>query len=86
MFGSFMENEMKNTQLTASKLTTVNIGNRPVRNGETVLVDHTVKSFMVTVRSINKVGCEDIKNLIEKKFEVVQIDEAGSTSYFTPIG
>jgi hypothetical protein len=46
--------------------------------GRTVQVDHTVTTFVVTVRSLSNVGTDSIKNLIEKKFEVVDINIANS--------
>lgn len=44
--------------------------------GRTVQVDHKVTTFVVTVRSLSNVGTDSIKNLIEKKFEVVDINIA----------
>lgn len=47
--------------------------NEDVRDGQTVINDHTITGFHVSVRSMNLVGEETIKDLIEKKFEVVDI-------------
>lgn len=52
-----------------------NIGIKPISDGQTVLVDHTIRTFTVSVRSMNDVGANTIKDLIEKKFEVVSIEE-----------
>lgn len=54
---------------------TTMISNRPLRDGQTVTVDHTLRTFSVTVRSHINVGPETIKNLIEHKFEVVDVKE-----------
>jgi hypothetical protein len=51
------------------------------RDGETVTVDHSVRTFMVQIRSINTVGPESLKQLIEQKFEVTDIQETDGT-YF----
>lgn len=59
----------------------INIGPRVVRPDSTVTVDHTVQTFVVTVRSMGRVSSETIKNLIEKKYEVCNITEQGSTAY-----
>lgn len=59
------------------KTSFVNIGDwSDVQNHSvTSFVDHSVTSFVVAVRSINTVGPDSIKNLIEKKFEVISIEE-----------
>ena len=54
---------------------TQNIGDKPIGDGQTVQVDHTIKTFTVSVRSMSNVGADTIKNLIEAKFEVVEIKE-----------
>ena len=53
----------------------VNIGDSPINDGDTVQVDHNVTTFVVTIRSMGSVGVESIKDLIERKFEVVDIKE-----------
>ncbi len=59
------------------KSNTVNIGSNTVINdGDTVQVDHNVTTFVVSVRSMTNVGIETIKNLIQQKFEVVEINIA----------
>lgn len=54
---------------------TQNIGDKPIGDGQTVIVDHTIKTFTVSVRSTSNVGADTIKNLIEAKYEVVEIEE-----------
>jgi hypothetical protein len=53
---------------------TQNIGQKPIRDGQTVLIDHTIRTFVVQVRSTTQVGVDTIKDLIEKKHEVVSIE------------
>lgn len=50
-------------------------GSNPER-GETISVDHTTTEFRVVIRSMSgQVGPETMKNLIQQKFEVVEIEE-----------
>jgi hypothetical protein len=62
----------------------VNIGSSPIKPGETVLLDHSVRTFVISIRSFNTVGPETIKNLIESKFEVVSIQQTGQVNMITP--
>jgi hypothetical protein len=55
------------------------------KNGETVQVDHSIKTFVVRVRSMTNVGPDTIKNLIEKKFEVVSCEETDLQVIATPL-
>ena len=57
------------------------LNNKPVSDGQTCSVDHTVAEFKVVVRSINSVGPNDLKNLIEQKFEVVAVEEVNTDHY-----
>jgi len=53
----------------------------PIGNGMTVTLDHSVQVFTVAVRSMGRVGTDTIKNLIEKRHEVVRIEEIDNTAY-----
>jgi hypothetical protein len=57
------------------------VNGRHVDDGETVTVDHSVQVFTVVVRSMSRVGPDTIKNLIEKRHEVVKVEEIDSTLY-----
>ena len=57
-----------------TKMQTVEVNGRPIRHGETVVVDHKVQSFVVVVRSMGGVGPDTIKDLIERRHEVVKIE------------
>jgi len=57
------------------------INGRPVGDGETVTVDHSVQVFTVVVRSMSHIGPETLKNLIQQKYEVVKVEETDSTLY-----
>lgn len=39
------------------------------------MVDHSVTEFKVVVRHLNRIGPDTIKDLIEKKYEVVKVEE-----------
>jgi len=58
---------------------------KPVHDGQTVVVDHTVREFRVVIRSMNNVGPDTIKNLIQTKFEVVKCEVVNETSYVYPV-
>jgi len=53
----------------------------PISNGMTVTLDHSVQVFTVVVRSMGRVGADTIKNLIEKRHEVVRIEEIDSIRF-----
>lgn len=57
----------------------INIGSKPIRDGDTVQVDHNVSVFSVSVRSLSNIGTETIKNLIEKKYEVTDVQQVEQT-------
>ena len=59
----------------------IEVNGRPIPPGRTVTADHTVKTFTVTVRSMGAVGPTTIKDLIEKKLEVVSVEEVDSVVY-----
>ncbi len=46
--------------------------------GDTVQNDHTIKTFEVSVRTMGHITCEGIKDLIQTKHEVVEIEEIDS--------
>lgn len=50
--------------------------------GETILTDHTTTEFRLLIRTIDgQVGPETIKNLIQQKFEVVDIEQTDKTHF-----
>ncbi len=49
--------------------------------GKTYTVDHTVQSFTVVIRSMNNIGEQTIKDLIQQRYEVVSIKENDRTTY-----
>lgn len=53
----------------------IRVDGTPVPRNYCVQVDHTLTTFVVVVRSMNKVGPDTIKDLIEKKFEVVEVKQ-----------
>jgi hypothetical protein len=59
----------------------VEVNGNPIGLGETVSVDHVVATYTVTVRSLRSVDKNDLKNLIQTKYEVTDIDLVDDT-YF----
>jgi hypothetical protein len=59
----------------------VEVNGNPIGRGETVSVDHVVATYTVTVRSLSGVDKNDLKNLIQTKYEVTDIDLVDDT-YF----
>jgi hypothetical protein len=43
--------------------------------GDTVQTDHTIKTFEVSIRTMGRITCEGIKDYLERKHEVVSIEE-----------
>lgn len=54
---------------------------RFIPNGKTVTQDHQVTTFVVTVRHMNTVGPETIKDLIQRKFEVTNIEQVDKITF-----
>ena len=52
---------------------------QPIPQGHCVVPDHSVQTFTVTIRSLRTLSPETIKNLIEKKFEVLDCEETAGT-------
>ncbi len=63
------------------KMNHVEVNGNPIGRGETVSVDHVVATYTVTVRSLSGVDKNDLKNLIQTKYEVTDIDLVDDT-YF----
>lgn len=60
------------------------IGNVHVEPGQTITVDHIEDVFVLKVRSMQGVGVEKIKDLIQQKHEVVSIEKTESKSFCHP--
>ncbi len=52
-----------------------------LEDGQTVTVDHTVTSFTVTIRTMGSISAQDVKDQLQKKWEVTHIEEGDSTMY-----
>ena len=59
----------------------IHLYGKPLVDGKTVTLDHTVQEFTVVVRSMNHVHPQTLKDLIETKFEVVNIKMGESKEY-----
>lgn len=55
-----------------------------VRPGQTYTIDHAVSKFTLTVRSMNTVTAETIRRMIERGYEVVNVEEVERTTYVHP--
>jgi hypothetical protein len=59
----------------------VEVNGNPIGPGETVSVDHVVATYTVTIRSLTAVDKNDLKNLIQSKYEVTDVNLVDDT-YF----
>lgn len=59
----------------------VEVNGNPIGLGETVSVDHVVATYTVTIRSLTGVDKNDLKNLIQSKYEVTDIDLVNDTHF-----
>jgi len=59
----------------------VHLYGKPLVEGKTVTLDHTVQKFEILIRSMSGVHAQRLKDLIQKQFEVVKIKEVDSISY-----
>lgn len=59
----------------------VEVNGKPIQPGTTFTVDHTEQVFTIKVRSLSGVGAESLKDHIESKWEVVQIEEVEKTHF-----
>ena len=54
---------------------------KPLVEGKTYTLDHSVQKFEVVIRSMSGVGTQHLKDLIQKQFEVVKINEVDRNDY-----
>jgi hypothetical protein len=59
----------------------VRINGKPLVDGKTVKLDHSVQKFEIVVRSLRGVSTQTVKDLIQKSYEVVRINEIDRTDY-----
>lgn len=59
----------------------VHLYGKPLVDGKTVTLDHSVQAFKIVVRSMSGVSPQRLKDMIEKSFEVVRIEELDRTDY-----
>jgi len=52
-----------------------NLDGGPIDDGQTCITDHSVQVVTVTLRSMDGVPLDALKNLIEKRWDVVTIEE-----------
>lgn len=57
---------------------------RPVKDYETCIVDHSVQRFIVEVRSMSGVFPDNLKDLIQQKYEVLKVEEVERTLFVIP--
>jgi hypothetical protein len=53
----------------------VEIHGKDIGNGETCSADHIIQNFTLTIRTLNGVSVDTVKNLIETKYEVIDIQQ-----------
>ena len=59
----------------------VHLQGKVMQDGQTVSLDHSVQKFEVIVRSCSGIGVQSLKDLIQRKYEVVSIEEKDRTDY-----
>jgi hypothetical protein len=64
----------------------IRLDGRPLVDGETVTLDHSVQKFEIIVRSLNGIAPQKVKDLIQKSYEVVSAKEIDRRDYVTKIG
>jgi hypothetical protein len=59
----------------------VEVNGKKIEDGETVMVDHSVQTFTVQIRTMNGLPVETLKDYLQRKYEVVNITETKATTY-----
>jgi len=59
----------------------VHLYGKELQDGTTVTLDHAVQRYEVVVRSLCGISNQTLKDLIEKRYEVVSIKEIDRTDY-----
>jgi len=59
----------------------VHLYGKPLVDGKTVQLDHSTQKIEVVIRSCSGVGLQDLKDLIQRRHEVVSIKEIDRTDY-----
>jgi hypothetical protein len=59
----------------------IEINGKPIQDGQTVTVDHTVHTFTIQICSMGIVDADVLKRLIQQKYEVIDIAKTDETSY-----
>ena len=52
-------------------------------NGQTIQVDHSVVEFKIVIRHLGSATNSSIKELLQRKFEVLEVSQVDSTAYCT---
>lgn len=66
------------------KCNMISLNGKPFSAGQTVTVDHQITEFTVKIRAMNSVGANQIKQLLQEKYEVLEVKETSSTKYVIP--
>ena len=59
----------------------IRLDGKPLGDGRTVTLDHSVQKFEVLVRSLNGIAPQKVKDLIQKSYEVVSVKEIDRHDY-----
>lgn len=59
----------------------VHLYGKELLDGKTVTVDHVVQEFTVVIRSCGGIGLQDLKDQLQKKWEVVRVGKEEETTY-----
>ena len=64
-------------------MNTINLTGKPIDDGQTVVVDHYTQRFTVVIRSMSPIGEDTLKNIIQQKYEVVEIKQQDANAMIT---
>lgn len=59
----------------------IEVNGRPVRDGETVTVDHSIQTITVKIRSMGVVDTDIVRNLLQQRYEVLSIEKDDVTLF-----
>lgn len=59
----------------------IKIDGTPIPQGHCVTPDHSVQTFVVQIRSLSGIHPDTVKDQLQKKWEVINIEKTDQTNY-----